>query len=312
MELSHNNAISMRYDIKKVIGKSNRELIRLKRIEIQRKSTTENPERVYFCWFLSLKLILEMEERKIKFDGESLIGEYKIDRKFYKEWNLDSLLHLSFYKWWEMHRTLFESPPVVERDNLKDWVPKPHYRYLRVDLRNSYTNIKRVVLEELNDLVGQKVDNKTKYPVTGISRYDNEMLSYNILVRKINGESNRDIFEQEFGRFKVVEQKEKQGLNEMDKDGEPTIKKSKLMTSYDDLQSLSPEQKKTSKKRVFKSIMDEREESKYYKRETKTLGLIEGREFESILKNYINKNMKNYKEILCGVSQGQYRKPITF
>jgi hypothetical protein len=302
----------MRYDIEKVIGKRNRELIRLKRIEIQRKSTTENPYRVYFCWFLSLKLILEMEERELKFDGESLIGEYQIDRKFYKDWNLDALLHLSFNKWWEMHKTLFESPPVVERDNLKEWVDKPHYRYLRVDLRNSYTNIKRVVLEELDDLVGQKVDNKTKYPVTGISRYDNEILSYNILVRKINDESNRDIFEQEFGRFKVVEQTDKQGLNELDKDGESTIKKSKLMTSYDELQSLSPEQKETSKKKVRKAIMDERDYSKYYERETKSLGLIEGRRFESILESYINRNIKKYKEILCGVSQGQYRKPIKF
>jgi hypothetical protein len=310
MKLSHNNTISMRYDIKRVIGKQNREVIALKRKEIQRVSTTESPERVYFCWFLSLKLILELEEREIKFEGESLIGEYKIDRKFYKEWNLDSLLHLSFYKWWEMHKTLFESPPVVERDNLKDWIPKPHYRYLRVDLRNNYTNIMKSVKREFDDLNGQKIDNKTKYPVIGKPQYDNEILSYNILVSKINGESNRDIFEKEIGRFKVVEKTHKSGLNAMDKDGEETIKKSKLMTSYDELQSgyeMSPEQRKTSKKRVFKSIMDEREESKYYKRETKTLGLIEGREFESILKNYINKNMKNYKEILCGVSQGQYR-----
>jgi len=131
-------------------------------------------------------------------------------------------------------------------------------------------------------------------------------------VRKINGESNSDIFEQEIGRFKVVEQTDKQGLNELDEEGESTIKKSKLMTSYDELQSLSPEQKETSKKKVRKAIMDERDYSKYYERETKSLGLIEGRRFESILESYINRNIKKYKEILCGVSQGQYRKPIKF
>ena len=308
MKLSHNNSISMRFDYEK----RNSEIVNLKRKEIQRKSTTESPERVYFCWFLSLKLILEMEERKLKFDGKSLIGKYKIDRKFYKEWNLDSLLHLSFYKWWEMYQTLFVPPTIVERDNLKDWVDKPHYRYLRVDLRNNYTNIMKGVKRELEDLKGLKVDNKTKYPVFGKPRYDNEILSYNILVRKINGESNSDIFEQEIGRFKVVEQTDKQGLNELDEEGESTIKKSKLMTSYDELQSLSPEQKETSKKKVRKAIMDERDYSKYYERETKSLGLIEGRRFESILESYINRNIKKYKEILCGVSQGQYRKPIKF
>ena len=58
--------------------------------------------------------------------------------------------------------------------------------------------------------------------------------------------------------------------------------------------------------------MDEREEEKYYERNTKSLGLKEGREFDSILERYINRNMKEYQRILCGVSQGHYRKPIKF
>ena len=111
MELSHNNAISMKYDIKK----RNPDIVELKREYKRRRQTTESPERVYFCWFLSLKLILEMENLGL---GKSIIGKYKIDRDFYKEWNLDSLLHLRFYKWWEMHQTLFVPPPIVERDNL--------------------------------------------------------------------------------------------------------------------------------------------------------------------------------------------------
>jgi len=312
MELSHNNAITMRYDIKRVTGKKNRELIALKRKEIQRISTTESPERVYFCWFLSLKLILEMEERKLKFDAKSLIGEYKIDRELYKEWNLDSILHNRFHEWWEIYKTLFESPPVVERDNLKDWIRKPHYRYLRVDLRNNYTNIMKGVKGELEDLKGLKFDNKTKYPVTGKPQYDNEILSYNILVRKINLESNRDIFEQEIGRFKVVEKGHKSGLNELDEEGEYTVKKSKLMTSYDELMSMSPEQREITKKKVRKGVLDEKDEVKYYERNTKSLGLKEGREFDSILERYINRNMKDYQQTLCGVSQGQYRKSIKF
>ena len=309
MELSHNNAISMRYDNEKVIGKRNRELIRLKRIEIQRVSTTESPERVYFCWFLSLKLILEMEDLGL---GKSIIGKYKIDREFYKEWDLEEVLNVTHYKWWKTHQTLFESPPIVERDNLNGWTPKPHYRYLRVDLRNNYTNIKKGVLEGIDDLIGQKVDKKSKYPVTGKPQYDNEILSYNIMVRKIKCESNESIFEQEIDRFKVVEKKHKSGLNagDLDGDGEYTVKKSKLMTSYDELQSgyeMSPEQKEITKKKVRKPVLDEVEEVKYYERLNQSLGLIERREFDSLLGRYIKRNVKEYQKILCGVSQGQYR-----
>ena len=307
MELSHSNAISMKYDIQK----RNQDIVELKREYKRRRQTTESPERVYFCWFLSLKLILEMENLGL---GKSIIGKYKIDRDFYKEWNLDSLLHLSFYKWWEMHQTLFVPPPVVERDNLKGWVQKPHYRYLRVDLRNNYTNIMKSVKGELEDLKGLKFDKKTKYPVTGKPRYDNEIHSYNILVRKLNRESNRDIFEQEIGRFKVVEQEVSMGLNagDLDEEGEYTIKKSLLMTTYDELQSLSPEQKVITKKKVRRAIMDEREEEKYYMRNNQSLGLSVGREFDSVLKRYINKNIRDYQKTLCGVSQGQYRKGIQF
>jgi len=298
----------MKYDVQK----RNPDIVELKREYKRRKQTTESPERVYFCWFLSLKLLLEVEEKKLKINGIRIIDRHKIDREFYKEWNLDALLHLSFYKWWEMHKTLFEPPPIVERDNLKDWVDKPHYRYLRVDLRNNYTNIMKGVKGELEDLKGLKVYNKTRYPVTGKPRYDNEILSYNIMVRMINKESIRDIFEQEIDRFKVVEQTDKQGYNELDEEGESTIKKSKLMTSYDELHSLSPEQRKISKKKVRRGIMDEREEEKYYLRNTKSLGLHKGIEYGFLLNREINRYIKGYKQTLLGVSKGQYRKPIKF
>jgi hypothetical protein len=202
---------------------------------------------------------------------------------------------------------LFESPPIVERDNLEGWTSKDHYRYLRVDLRNNYTNIMKGVKRELDDLKGVKVDKILRYPVTGKPQYDNEILTYNIMVRHLNGEDNGSIFENEKDRFKVVEQTDKQGKNELDEDGEYTIKKSKLMTSYDALKSMSPEQRETSKKKVRRGIMDEREEEKYYERETKSLGLIEGNEFNFLLKREIDRYIKGYQRILCGVSQGQYR-----
>ena len=302
MKLSHNNPISMRYDIKK----RNPHIVELKREYRRRKQTTESPERVYFCWFLSLKLILEMEDLGL---GKSIIGKYKIDREFYKEWDLEEVLNVTHYKWWKTHQTLFESPPIVERDNLEGWTSKDHNRYLRVDLRNSYSNIKKGVLEGIDDLIGQKVDKKSKYPVTGKPRYDNEILSYNIMVRKLKNEDNESIFENEKDRFKVVEQTHKSGLNagDIDEDGEYTVKKSKLMTSYDELMSMSPEQKEITKKKVRKPVLDEVEEVKYYERLNQSLGLIERREFDSLLGRYIKRNMKQYQKILCGVSQGQYR-----
>ena len=58
---------------------------------------------------------------------------------------------------------------------------------------------------------------------------------------------------------------------------------------------------------VRKPVLDEVEEVKYYERLNQSLGLIERREFDSLLERYINRNMNEYQRILCGVSQGQYR-----
>ena len=79
------------------------------------------------------------------------------------------------------------------------------------------------------------------------------------------------------------------------------------MTSYDELESMSLEQREITKKKVRKGVLDEKEEVKYYERLTKSLGLKERREFDSILERYINRNMKDYQQTLLGVSKGQYR-----
>ena len=131
--------------------------------------------------------------------------DIKIDKKFYKDWDLDDVLNQPFHKWWKTHKELFEPPTTVEIDNLNGWTPKPHFRFLRVDTRNNYTSIMREVREGLDDLKDAKIELKNQYVVTGNPFYDNEILKYNILVRKLNGESDLDVFESEKGRLKVTE-----------------------------------------------------------------------------------------------------------
>ena len=140
MKLVHNSPISIKSDFK--VDKNKDQVDNLRDLK-RNKERTQKPERVYFLWFLNLKLLLEMEELKLglqkpKTDKKFIIGkDIKIDKKFYKKWDLEEVLNVTHYKWWKTHQTLFESPPIVERDNLEGWTSKDHYRYLRVDLRNS-------------------------------------------------------------------------------------------------------------------------------------------------------------------------------
>ena len=60
MKLVHNKPISRRTDFK-----MSDEMVPYLRDALREKQTTEKPERVYFLWFLYLKLLLELEEKKL-------------------------------------------------------------------------------------------------------------------------------------------------------------------------------------------------------------------------------------------------------
>ena len=307
----------MQYDYKK----RHPESVKQKREKKRRTETTENPETTYFLWFLSLKLLLEMEELKLglqkpKTDKKFIIGkDIKIDKKFYKKWDLDDVLNQPFHKWWKTHRELFETPSTVDIDNLNGWSPKPHFRYLRVDTRNNYTNIKREVLEGIDDLVGQKVDKVSQFPVTGKPRYDNEIITYNLLIRKLNGEDNESIFEIEKGRFKNIDKPDKGG-NYYEKKGldgkVKVLSESELWGSYREYMKLTPKEREIQYKKVRKEDVSEREEGIYRTRRLKTEGLRIGSEFRSELTKEINRYMNGYQQILNGVAQGIYREKIEF
>jgi len=317
MKLVRNTPIRMKYDYKK----RHPESVKQKREKKRRTETTENPETTYFLWFLSLKLLLEMEELKLglqkpKTDKKFIIGkDIKIDKKFYKKWDLDDVLNQPFHKWWKTHRELFETPSTVDIDNLNGWSPKPHFRYLRVDTRNNYTNIKREVLEGIDDLVGQKVDKVSQFPVTGKPRYDNEIITYNLLIRKLNGEDNESIFEIEKGRFKNIDKPDKGGrfFEKKGLDGKvKVLSESELWGSYREYMKLTPKEREIQYKKVRKEDVSEREEGIYRTRRLKTEGLRIGSEFRSALTLEINRYMKDYQQILNGVAQGIYRKQIKF
>ena len=318
MKLVRNTPIRMQYDYKK----RHPESVILKREKKRRTETTENPETTYFLWFLSLKLLLEMEELKLglqkpKTDKKFIIGkDIKIDKKFYKKWDLDDVLNQPFHKWWKTHRELFETPSTVDIDNLNGWTPKPHFRFLRVDTRNNYTNIKKGVLEGIEDLIGQKVDKVSQFPVTGQPRYDNEIITYNLLIRKLNGEDNESIFEIEKGRFKNIDKPDKGGnfYEKKGLDGKVEVKsESKLWGSYREYMKLTPKEREIQYAKVDrKEDVFEREEGIYRTRRLKTEGLRIGSQFRSALTLEINRKMKNYQQILNGVAQGIYRKQIKF
>ena len=319
MKLKENQPIKIKDDY--VVKKSHIEIIDI-RDDQKRKGTTEKTERVYYLWFMFLKLLLEMEKNRMEFfKGNSLKGlkigkDIKIDKEFYKDWDLESVRSDPFWKWWKKHKSLFENPKIVDVNNLKEWNKKSesHFRYLRIDTRKRYSNIMRDVRNSLDDLKKNKgvLSEKFKYSINGNIRYDNDILRYNIMVRTLNGEDLIDIFQEERKRLKKIERSDKGGEGLVDEKSGKERRVSKIWIKED-------EWKKGQSRKGEKSFQLDRTENEWWdderrmKRGKKVITISEKseREFRSELRTEFRRYIKDSQRILKGISQGKYRRMLS-
>ena len=320
MKLKENQPIKIRNDY--VVKKSHIDIIDI-RDDQKRKGTTEKTERVYYLWFMFLKLLLEMEKNGMEFTkGRSSKGlkigkDIKIDKEFYKDWDLESVRSDPFWKWWKKHKSLFENPKIVEVDHLKEWKKKsePHYRYLRIDTRKRYSNIMRDVRNSLDDLKenrGVLSEKVSKYHINGTPRYDNDILRYNIMVRTLNDEDLIDIFQEERTRLKKIEKSDKGGEGIVDEESGKERRVSKIWIKEDEWKK-GQLRKNERKFRLDRTENDFWDEERRIKRGTKVTTISEKseREFRSELRTEIRRYVKETQRILKGVSQGEYRKLLS-
>ena len=313
MKLLHNTPIKLKTDYR--FRKSDDVITTI--IDTKRRiQTTEKPETTYFIWFLSLKLLLEMEKLGLGLQKRKevlIIGkDIKIDKNYYKEWDLNEVLKLPFHKWWKTHKNLFEVPSTVEIAHPKGWTPKPHYRFLRVDIRNNFTKIMNDIRKELVDLKDNENEKVFKYGVSGESQYKNDVTRYNVMVRFLRGENDLDIFLCEKERFKGIHNVG--GSGQLVYDDETGKKKgSKLWWYWNEWNQLSPAEKKVTMFKVRIEDRWDREEGKVlYEREVRSSARDTIKKFGSVLRDEVNRLTKDYQKILYGVSQGKFRKMVKF
>jgi len=141
----------------------------------------------YRYWFLFLKLALTME-------GEELLGkQVKVNRKFYKEWDLDEIReskHYQFDNWWKNHRHLFQSEPI---SLVKD-VDGSDSLYIKIPVHRYESDVVR----EFRELVkGKLKGDAVKYPFTknDTTPFIKIHQQYNVLMLTRNGCSQKQIIQ---------------------------------------------------------------------------------------------------------------------
>ncbi len=274
-------------------------------------------------WFHYLKLLLEMEEKKIplikenivstgeKVVGDSFIGkDIQIRKDYYKGWSLDSVLTDPFSKWWKTHKFLFGTAITSEIKDKSDWIDHEGMTHIRVDRRKTDSQILKDIKEILREKEMQEFQ---KHSVKNISNstYDKLVFQYNVIVRTLNGEKPEEIFLNEKERFKLA-------LGILSRTPNDTRKK--IGGKYRKFSSA----KEYTIPQLWENYVKWwkiRDEPNYEVRTitvqgqtihpTTYKGGLEKKFFKQ-LDDYINRTVYSIQDVLMGVSQGFFIKRIKF
>ena len=145
---------------------------------------------LYRMWFLFLRLGLDCEDNNIPiidYVNNKKI-KIKVNRKFYKEWDLDRVKTDTFDSWWSDKKSMFiESKPTVIDEIVKD----ENSIYLRIDKRSKIED----VVKELRTIIKPTPSFTSKYGIQKQHKYIPTHIKYNVFVWKQEGYTRTEILE---------------------------------------------------------------------------------------------------------------------
>lgn len=149
------------------------------KLHYSERDNTTLRKNIRFCrmWFQFLKLCLEVEEKnlKIKHSDEFI----KVDKEFYKNWDLEEVKIKSFDTWFRTHKHLFTLKP-VEVITQKDNLPKDSF-IVSIPKSSNINSVKR----EIDRLLKDKLTNVEETEVNfsdSKTPYISLHIEYNLLV----------------------------------------------------------------------------------------------------------------------------------
>ena len=160
---------------------------------------------LYRMWFLFLKLGLDCEDNKIPiYDWVNKKNIWvKVKKRFYKEWDLDDVRHLTFNNWWKKKKHLFleSEPKIVSQSDTSKGV-----YYIKVDERQKTSDVVRGVRKLLKEKDNRHRKSKptSKYQIVKQHKYIPTHMKYNLFIWREMGYKRRelvDLLEKEYSGF---------------------------------------------------------------------------------------------------------------
>ena len=152
---------------------------------------------VYRMWFYFVRLVYELETNKIKFGVNNKLS-VKLNKKFYKDWEIENYLDASFDTWFQNKIHLFAEE---QASLVKEGAKSDDYLYIKFNRRQRKTDIVRQVR---NLLKSERYQSQAKYQIKNQYKYFYLHQQYNVLIMRIEGKSAveiADFIEGTYGKY---------------------------------------------------------------------------------------------------------------
>jgi hypothetical protein len=143
--------------------------------------TLDKPIHLYRMWFHLVRLVVDCENSKISFGGEKK-QKVRLNKKFYKDWEIEKYLHASFDEWFQDKIELFAEREV---ELVKEGDKSEEHLYLKFHKSQR----KEDVLRQIRVLLKEGLfKSGSKFPITGKHKYINLHQQYNAFILRQDGD----------------------------------------------------------------------------------------------------------------------------
>ena len=123
---------------------------------------------------------------------EKRISQVKVNKRFYKDWDLDQVLTDNFDTWWKTHHHLFEGHYPSMITSKKDFVENPNFVYVRLDKTTKWGDIQAYMRHTVAKEFSR--EQKPKFKISGTKpRVLVMQNNYNALVLRLKNWSPKEI-----------------------------------------------------------------------------------------------------------------------
>ncbi len=151
-----------------------------------RGHSLDKPIHIYRMWWHLVRLVMDCEKHNIVFGGEKE-QKVKLDKKFYKEWEMDKYLDSSFDDWMQDKIHLFAEQ---QASIVKEGEVSEDYLYIKFNKRQRKEDVIRQVRSLLKDGMFQT---ESKFPVKQQYKYFYLHQQYNAFILRQDGVSGMEV-----------------------------------------------------------------------------------------------------------------------